>query len=203
MNLENIGQETLVANANCQCVSRQMRKCLWNFTFLKITYRILFHFPKTVSSTNILRCQKNREGQGRNWQSMPKCCHELYKEHKMCPLGRTKGRMLWNQEDIWEVVEIRFLFHSNCSSSEQFCSPWPNQQTEHIMYTNRQFCYRIYLIKQLTEHFCCTGQWCLLCGTASLNAFQSLEKVTGHVKSCAECMDMKIKLHESVWFKQH
>jgi hypothetical protein len=38
-------------------------------------------------------------------------------------------RILKNQADLKEVVEIYFLSCSECSSSEQFCSLYTSQQT--------------------------------------------------------------------------
>jgi hypothetical protein len=72
-----------------------------------------------------------------------------------------------------------------------------------LSHGKRQLQHRIKSITQLTGNFPLhmkVGQKkCLLYGTASPKTLWSLNNITGHVKSCAKCMDKKRKIPIRTW----
>ena len=140
---------------------------------------------------------KNRKRQWRNWNCMSPSHHKLHETYGRCGCKWSETWLLWFWPIFKEMLEIYITFCPKCVSCELFHLIWPDKSSTSTAHRNRQLTFRRKLVRQLIGTFTSrkrTGRKRNSpIGTAFPNLFHTLQKVSGHAKVCALCIEKKKK----------
>ena len=115
--------------------------------------------------------------------------HKFHKTYGRCGCKWSKTRVLWFRLIFKKMVEIYITFCPKCVCCELFHLMWPDKSSP--LYRTR---------KQATElqtNLGASADWYIHVSqayrTAFPNFFHTLQKVSGHAKMCALCIEKKKK----------